>query len=118
MNQRIEKTMSVVMRQKDGSKKELKLIKEELEGPLLEILEKKKIKHPFGCRSGTCGVCRMEIFTGQEALSPPRLSEEDTLKRCEDDPNRVRLCCQVELWWNEGMIVEIAEAPEVKLKDE
>lgn len=60
---------------------------------LLEILEGARIKYPYGCRAGACGVCRIRIIEGLQDLEPRGLVEEDTWARCADQPD-VRLACQ------------------------
>ena len=34
----------------------------------------------FGCKSGSCGTCRIRIVSGMENLSPPSAEEADFLK--------------------------------------
>ena len=48
---------------------------------------------PFGCRSGICGTCKIEITDGSENLSD--LSEEE--KEMGDRDNTHRLACQTKI---------------------
>ena len=48
----------------------------------------------FGCRSGSCGTCRVRILAGQEHCSPVLSEERDFLKGIEA-PGDHRLACQV-----------------------
>ena len=50
---------------------------------------------PFGCRSGTCGACALEVVEGEPGLDPPGFVEGDTLEVCGlAGPGR-RLGCQI-----------------------
>ena len=68
-------------------------VKENL--PLLDHCEEVGISIPFGCRSGSCGSCRVEILEGAELLQAVGPMERDTLDRCGDVDNNVRLACRV-----------------------
>ncbi len=64
---------------------------------LLDICEKvAEVALPFGCRSGTCGSCRIEILSGKNNLKLPGAMELDTLTRCQDSDS-VRLSCRAHL---------------------
>ena len=80
--------------------------------PLLDELEKQKIVLSFGCRSGSCGVCRVSIHKGLELLGPVGVIEADTLSRCQDGPE-VRLACQA--CFKPGAVgdMELERAPEI-----
>jgi len=48
----------------------------------------------FGCRSGSCGTCRIKIVEGQENLSKPSAEESEFLSGFGAQKNE-RLGCQV-----------------------
>ena len=48
----------------------------------------------FGCRTGSCGTCRVRVVEGQEYCSEPGPEERDFLKGL-DAPADQRLACQV-----------------------
>ena len=50
----------------------------------------------FGCRSGSCGTCRVRILSGLEHCSPMGREERDFLRGMEA-PQDQRLACQVEV---------------------
>lgn len=47
----------------------------------------------FGCKSGTCGTCRVRVVEGLENLSPATAEERDFLTSLEA-PSDERLGCQ------------------------
>ena len=47
----------------------------------------------FGCRSGSCGTCRVRILAGLEHCSPMEREERDFLRGMEA-PEDQRLACQ------------------------
>ena len=48
----------------------------------------------FGCRTGSCGTCRVRVAEGQSHCSVPGSEERDYLKGL-DAPADQRLACQV-----------------------
>ncbi len=50
----------------------------------------------FGCRSGSCGTCRVRVARGLEACSPPGAEERDFLAGLHA-PGDHRLACLVTL---------------------
>lgn len=48
----------------------------------------------FGCRSGLCGVCLVEVLEGE--CSPIGADEKDALAVYAPDNPRARLACQIE----------------------
>jgi len=48
----------------------------------------------FGCRSGSCGTCRVRILKGLERCAPPEPEERDFLRALEA-PGDQRLACQL-----------------------
>lgn len=57
------------------------------ESPIREACEALGV--PFGCRSGFCTTCRIEIIEGAENLAPPNVQE-----RTHGFPPNERLACQ------------------------
>lgn len=60
---------------------------------LLDWGELANVQLPYGCRSGTCGSCRVKVDSGAELLETRTPSEVDTLERCHDGPD-IRLACR------------------------
>lgn len=80
---------------------------------LLDICETfGKVELPFGCRSGTCGSCRVEILAGDTLLKSPGAMEQDTLKRCQDS-DVIRLSCRAHLDSEKEGVLEIKVASPV-----
>ncbi len=50
----------------------------------------------FGCRTGTCGTCRIKIENGIENISPMDREEKDFLQSI-DAKNDERLGCQIKI---------------------
>ena len=48
----------------------------------------------FGCRTGSCGTCRVSVVEGLEQCSEPGPEERDFLKGLDAPPDQ-RLACQV-----------------------
>jgi len=48
----------------------------------------------FGCRTGSCGTCRVRVVDGLEHCSEPGPEERDFLKGLDAPPDQ-RLACQV-----------------------
>ncbi len=48
----------------------------------------------FGCRTGSCGTCRVKIAEGLEHCSDPGTEERDYLRSLDAPPDQ-RLACQV-----------------------
>jgi ferredoxin len=53
---------------------------------------------PFGCRSGACGACVIEVVEGVEALGEPDDVERDFLADLGHSADNHRLACQCRLW--------------------
>ena len=62
--------------------------------PLQEIADAAGADITFGCRSGSCGTCRVRIIQGLEHASAPTAEERDFLSAM-DAPADHRLACQV-----------------------
>jgi len=53
----------------------------------------------FGCRTGICGTCLIEVVTRQDgSLTSPTLEERELLDIVAPDNPRARLACQIVLW--------------------
>jgi ferredoxin len=50
----------------------------------------------FGCRTGVCGTCLVEVQQGYESLPPPDADEKELLEVLTDHP-RARLACQLDV---------------------
>lgn len=48
---------------------------------LLDAFEKVHVDLPQGCRSGSCGVCVIEVIKGEQELVPANQVERNTLER-------------------------------------
>jgi len=84
---------------------------------LLDVAEEAGLKLPYGCRSGSCGGCRVVVEQGASMLEARTPIEEDTLIRCQD-PETVRLACRARFAEGaEGELV-LRVAPEVKVEFE
>lgn len=51
----------------------------------------------FGCRTGSCGTCRVRVLKGLETCSLPTPEERDFLKAYGAGPDE-RLACQVRVF--------------------
>lgn len=50
----------------------------------------------FGCRTGICGTCIVNIIKGEENLSEPSEDELELLEIMAEDESHPRLACQLE----------------------
>lgn len=50
----------------------------------------------FGCKSGACGICAIEVVEGAENVSPQKDTERDFVASL-GMPSTVRLACQCQL---------------------
>ena len=62
--------------------------------PLERIAETAGADITFGCRTGSCGTCRVQIVEGLQHCSEPGSEERDFLKGL-DAPADQRLACQI-----------------------
>ena len=62
--------------------------------PLQAIADAAGADLTFGCRSGSCGTCRIRVLAGQEHCSAMTPEERDFLRGL-DAPGDHRLACQV-----------------------
>jgi ferredoxin len=81
--------------------------------PLLDHVEPVGMKLPYGCRAGSCGICRVEILEGSEHFEARGFVEEDTADRCGDGPS-IRLACQAKLKASCAGTIVLAKAAEIK----
>jgi ferredoxin len=79
---------------------------------LMDSVESLGMKLPYGCRAGSCGICRVEVLSGMEYLEEKNFVEEDTLERCAD-PSHVRLACQLRVKAGASGIISLKKAPEI-----
>jgi ferredoxin len=84
---------------------------------VLDLAEAKGLKLIFGCRSGSCGVCRHRVTEGLELLEARGIVEEDTHARCYDSDD-IRLVCQAKFKAGASGLLALEPAPEVVIKDE
>jgi len=83
------------------------------EKAILDLLDDTKMKLPYGCRSGGCGVCRVKVIEGAEKLLERGFVEEDTWARCHDT-NDVRLACQAKVLPGSTGLIVMCPAEEIK----
>ena len=62
--------------------------------PLQAIADAAGADLTFGCRSGSCGTCRIRVLAGQEHCSHMGPEERDFLQGLDAPPDH-RLACQV-----------------------
>jgi ferredoxin len=62
--------------------------------PLQRVADAAGADITFGCRTGSCGTCRVRVAEGLEHCSEVRPEERDFLKGLEA-PSDQRLACQV-----------------------
>ena len=62
--------------------------------PLADIATAAGADLTFGCRSGSCGTCRVRLAGEPGACSPPTAEERDYLAGLQAPPEE-RLACQV-----------------------
>ncbi len=48
----------------------------------------------FGCRSGACGICAIEVAEGGENIAPQKKRETKFLNFLGHNPETIRLACQ------------------------
>ena len=51
----------------------------------------------FGCRTGICGTCLVQIQAGEDALTPPDEAETEALEIYAPGIKNARLACQIAL---------------------
>lgn len=69
-----------------------------IDSNLSEHLTKLNSPVLFGCRTGICGTCVIEIIESESgSLPPPSLDEKETLEVYAPGNSRARLACQMPL---------------------
>ncbi len=63
---------------------------------LAEVAEAVGADITFGCRTGSCGTCRVRVASGLASCSAPDAEERDFLASL-DAPSDQRLACRVKL---------------------
>lgn len=64
---------------------------------LSRVLDARNSPLLFGCRTGICGTCVVEVHAGADALAPASDDEREILELYADDNPRARLACQLEV---------------------
>ena len=65
--------------------------------PLQRIADAAGADITFGCRTGSCGTCRVRVAEGLAHCSEPGSEERDFLKGLDAPPDQ-RLACQVTVY--------------------
>jgi ferredoxin len=52
----------------------------------------------FGCRTGVCGTCLVQVKEGYEALEMPSAEEQEVLAIYSPDNPKARLACQLNIY--------------------
>jgi ferredoxin len=63
---------------------------------LQEIATEVDCDMTFGCRSGTCGTCRVKVLEGHQNISPMQLEEQEFLRGFGAQKDE-RLGCQMKI---------------------
>ena len=83
----------------------------EEEENILDAFDKIGVFLPSGCRSGSCGVCVVEIIQGYDQLTPSNTVEKNTLSRLYPEAARehrtLRLACRAKRSKNHNADIEI-----------
>lgn len=109
--------LDVIWTAEDGKETSYK-ISVNSDHPILDLSEAQGVNLPHGCRSGSCGSCRIEIIKGMDLLSERSFLEQDTLERHHDEPS-IRLSCRTRLKEtskSEGVLI-FKTAKRVEFKD-
>ncbi len=108
--------MTIKIQIKDGEKGDLhtKVEIKNYDFSVLDVAEEGKLSLPYGCRSGSCGSCRVIVLEGLELLEARTPIEEDTLDRCKD-PSNTRLACRARFKANAEGTLCLSIAPAVKI---
>lgn len=69
----------------------LEVVAYEEGSPLMDLAEDQDLPIPFGCQSGKCGICQVEVLSGE--LAEPGTFEKAVLEGFSCPPG-VRLACQ------------------------
>lgn len=71
-------------------------VRVEAEGSILDACDDARAPVDFGCRSASCGTCRVRVLAGADLIEPAREDEIEVL-RLFDSPPDARLACQASL---------------------
>ena len=63
---------------------------------VLDYCESHETPIAFGCQSGKCGTCAIEVLEGAESLGPKNEDEVETLDM-HDGGDSLRLACQIKV---------------------
>ena len=93
-------SLKVVLKRKGRADKSFTLPTENPGESVLDDLEAAGNKVPFGCRAGSCGVCRVVVEKGLEHFEAMGPVEEDTVARIpksDGGGSLLRLSCRAQL---------------------
>lgn len=65
---------------------------------LIEVCEEIDADVPFSCRGGSCGTCIIRVLEGESHLSEPTGNEEVVIEEFGQQPGRLRLACQIQVF--------------------
>lgn len=60
-----------------------------------EVLNSSNSPVLFGCRTGVCGTCLVEVTKGAEAIEPAGAAEREMLEVFAPENEKARLACQL-----------------------
>ncbi len=63
---------------------------------ILDLCDIQNLELPHGCRSGSCGTCRVKVTSGAELLKQRSFLEHDTLDYYKDSED-IRLACRAKI---------------------
>lgn len=64
---------------------------------LSEVLDASNSPILFGCRTGICGTCLIQVIEGEDNMAPPCADELEFLEIVAEGENSMRLACKVVL---------------------
>jgi ferredoxin len=76
---------------------------EDAHGPLIDVCDEVQAPLEFGCRSASCGTCRVIVLTGGELLELPEDDEVEVLDVFGAELDE-RLACQAKIRPGPGLI--------------
>ena len=62
-----------------------------------EVMNSENSPVLFGCRTGICGTCLINVVEGYESLSPPDEEEKEVLEIVAPNYPHARLACQINI---------------------
>lgn len=69
----------------------------EKETDLARVLDASNAPILFGCRTGICGTCLVEVIEGEEHDFSPNSEEQELLEIIADQAKHPRLACQMKI---------------------